>query len=899
MKKKWLTTVVTALCLALVASLFTACGKKQVKIELSQTTLELIVGEGATLVATTSNGKDVEWSTSDAKVATVSSRGGVTAQGAGTCTITAKYGKATATCAVTVKEKIVVSFTFTDGSGATLTEATVDRDGTLQLNATASDDSEITSWESQDESIATVSPTGLVRGLFDGDTNIVVKTATGQGTIKVTVVDKETDKYAITTEKKEGKWWYAISTDGGRTHELTRSEYRKGVVRFAFTGNCNYAPGDVKLGFNDPTVTEGWHTVTGKINADFDNKAVTINGTAVMLHEGDNTFKIAYNQLAAQDSLVIAFEGKGGYVNDSCSVVISDLVWSDFTPVTLKTPTFTLADGNITITTSDTEGIDVYQVGLFETETSKRPLFTQNFDAASGKLDTSSCKKNGEFIVKVRTIGNVGYSSSAWSDGNDVKWTVDNDIISYDVAYGGEADAKKTENVNKWMYWAGDGSAVESVKYHDGTVTVKTKQIGWAFYGIQLFYQDSSFEVGENVKITMTVKASHAGSITVRGNAFKLEANQATTIDIYTSQVEGNTSTIGIQLGVSNGGEDYPPFAPGEDELTVEFSDIQFDNFDPIKLAGATIAVDGNNAFTITDDGNAGKTVDGYKIEIFNGENEVVKTQTVKDKTGDLDVAAIGAGSFTAKVTTLGHGMYVSSDASAACDAFTVTTLIAPSIAVTEGEDGGYTYTITDTNDAAYVKGYEIYVGSSKFSVTEKTGTLDVSAIATGEYKVKVKALASKKFANAESAEITVNISNDDPSYEITECANEETYLASDKVGQWVRWNQTPNTITGTAGKDSLTVELTANSGEFWVNQLFYKSAEVGNCTITMNITSTVTGNLTVNGQKVELTAGVAKSITVSQAGASTISIQMGVNGEPNTLSNCTVTFADIVITAA
>ena len=80
---------------------------------------------------------------------------------------------------------------------------------------------------------------------------------------------------------------------------------------------------------------------------------------------------------------------------------------------------------------------------------------------------------------------------------------------------------------------------------------------------------------------------------------------------------------------------------------------------------------------------------------------------------------------------------------------------------------------------------------------------------------------------------------------------------------------------------------------------MFYKSAEVGNCTITMNITSTVTGNLTVNGQKVELTAGVAKSITVSQAGASTISIQMGVNGEPNTLSNCTVTFADIVITAA
>lgn len=132
MKKKWLTSVVLALCIALVASLFTACGKKKVTIELSQTTLSLTVGDSATLTATTSNGKDVEWSSSDTKIATVSSRGGVTAQGAGTATITATCGKATATCSVTVTEKVVIGFTFTNAAGETLTEATVDRDGTLQ-----------------------------------------------------------------------------------------------------------------------------------------------------------------------------------------------------------------------------------------------------------------------------------------------------------------------------------------------------------------------------------------------------------------------------------------------------------------------------------------------------------------------------------------------------------------------------------------------------------------------------------------------------------------------------------------------------------------------------------------------------------------------------------------------
>ena len=55
------------------------------------------------------NVSGVEWSTSDASVATVSN-GVVTAVGAGTATITAKAGDATATCDVTVKAKHTVIF---------------------------------------------------------------------------------------------------------------------------------------------------------------------------------------------------------------------------------------------------------------------------------------------------------------------------------------------------------------------------------------------------------------------------------------------------------------------------------------------------------------------------------------------------------------------------------------------------------------------------------------------------------------------------------------------------------------------------------------------------------------------------------------------------------------------
>lgn len=896
MKKKWLTTVVTALCLALVASLFTACGKKQVKIELSQTTLELTVGEGATLVATTSNGKDVEWSTSDANVATVSSRGGVTAQGAGTCTITAKYGKASATCAVTVKEKIVVNFTFTDGSGATLTEATVDRDGTLQLNATASDDSEITSWESQDESIATVSPTGLVSGLFDGETNIVVKTATGQGTIKVTVVDNfQGEKYAITNTKTAGKWYYHINGDGGRTHELTRSEYRGGVVTFGYTGSCNWSIGDVKLAIGgDSSVTEGWHTLKAKIKASAEMN-VSVNGTAVKLAEGDNDIEVAYQQIVGQDCLVIVFAVG---VNDA-TIVVSDYNWSSFTPVTLATPTFT-RDGNaIAISTTDTKGIAAYQIGLFKAgETT--PVFTQNIGGASGTLDTSDCEEDGTFIIRVRTVGNPGYTSSEWSTGDTETVVVANGGLTYDLISGGESSSLAS---GKWEYWT-QGAAPSVAEYKNGTVTYKTTYLGWDWYGTQLFRHYSDFATGDNVKISMKVNASHAGSITVCGTPFAIAAGD-NNIVVYKAQAEGS-ATIGMQFAVQGGGEgtEYPNFPAGTEdepiELTFAISNIKVETFDPIKLEGSTIAVDADNAFTITDDNNADKTVDGYKIEIFNGENEVVKTQTVTTKTGDLDVADLGAGSFTAKVTTLGHGMYVTSDASAACDAFTVTALAAPSIAVNEGESGGYTYTITDTNDAVYVKGYEIYVGKQKFSVTEKSGALDVSAITTGEYDVKVKVIASKKYANAESASIKVNITNAaGVVYELETAANEDAYLESNNVGKWIYWSNVGG-ITGTYDNGTITAVITKNEGESWCNQLFYKDPSVTNCKITMTITATVTGNITVNNQKVELVANEAKQITVDQYSLdkSTVCITMGV-WQYDLIGPCTITFADITITPA
>ena len=374
----------------------------------------------------------------------------------------------------------------------------------------------------------------------------------------------------------------------------------------------------------------------------------------------------------------------------------------------------------------------------------------------------------------------------------------------------------------------------------------------------------------------MKVKASHAGSITVCGTPFAITAGD-NNIVAYKAQAEGS-ATICMQFAVQDGGEgtEYPNFPAGTEdapiELTFAISNIKVETFEPIKLAGSTIAVDADNAFTITDADNAGKIVDGYKIEIFNGENKVVKTQTVTTQTGDLDVADIGAGSFTAKVTTLGHGMYVTSDASAACDAFTVTKLAVPSISVDTSNE--YAYTITDTNDAEFVKSYIISVGNKKFEVTSKTGKLDISTISTGTYDVKVKVVASKKYASAESAAISVEIENANAGYTIVTNAGdgwENTNV--DTWGAWADQNWCGSNVAVTsAAYSNGTVTLTFTStGECAFGlQLKYKNSDyAAGTSYSFDIVSTSDMAIQVGNGSADvtnLTAGASQHLTGTES---------------------------------
>jgi uncharacterized protein YjdB len=119
----------------------------------------------------------VTWSSSDNEVATVDDNGVVTAIAAGNATITASCDGQTATCVLTITgEKPVTSITL-DETTLRVAEGKYAR---LTATVLPTDASQALMWTSSDESVATVSQSGLVSAVAAG--NAVITATTTDGT---------------------------------------------------------------------------------------------------------------------------------------------------------------------------------------------------------------------------------------------------------------------------------------------------------------------------------------------------------------------------------------------------------------------------------------------------------------------------------------------------------------------------------------------------------------------------------------------------------------------------------------------------------------------------------------------------------------------------------------------
>jgi len=130
---------------------------------------------------------EIEWRSSNAAVATVSETGVVKAVGPGSAVITAVCDDLTAECAV----KVVVSATGFDVFNPSMTLYPKQK-GNIRYELKPANVTEKTiTWVSSDESVATVTASGIVQGVSEGVCTITGTTASGiTATIQVTIVPK-------------------------------------------------------------------------------------------------------------------------------------------------------------------------------------------------------------------------------------------------------------------------------------------------------------------------------------------------------------------------------------------------------------------------------------------------------------------------------------------------------------------------------------------------------------------------------------------------------------------------------------------------------------------------------------------------------------------------------------
>ncbi|MFR4243115.1 MAG: penicillin-binding Tp47 domain C-containing protein [Clostridia bacterium] len=173
--------------------------KELVKVTaaLDKKTAAVYTGKTVTLKAT-SNDKDAKatFTSSNTKVATVSSTGVVKGVKAGTATITASYGNAKATCKVTVKAPSVKFAKKT---------ATVYKGKTATVKATLAGVSSV-KYTSSNKKVATVnSKTGAVKGLKAGTVTITATSGKLKATYKLTVKNPTFSLTKSSATIKKGK----------------------------------------------------------------------------------------------------------------------------------------------------------------------------------------------------------------------------------------------------------------------------------------------------------------------------------------------------------------------------------------------------------------------------------------------------------------------------------------------------------------------------------------------------------------------------------------------------------------------------------------------------------------------------------------------------------------------
>lgn len=267
-------------------------------IVLSPTSKTINVGEKAQITATVNPSgakiQTVEWHTSDAGVATVSSTGEVTAVGIGDAQITAKStdgsNKTSNVCTITVIQPV-------SGVSLNTSTASVDVGSTVTLTATVSPSNatnKTVTWSTGNSSIATVS-NGVVTGVAEGTATITVTTADGNKTASCTVTVNPTYYGGFSGEASTSTnyvGYYADIDYDGTVDGIIYAD-----LRFSTSGTWK-GPSDTIFSYTAISNTKTYNVSADKYNGPFGDNYVI---SPVSNEGSDRFFAMALTDVYAGD----------------------------------------------------------------------------------------------------------------------------------------------------------------------------------------------------------------------------------------------------------------------------------------------------------------------------------------------------------------------------------------------------------------------------------------------------------------------------------------------------------------------------------------------------------------------------------------------------------------------
>ena len=247
----------------------------KVTVALDKTSATIYTGKTASLKTTSNDAaKTVTYTTSNNAVVTVSSTGVVKGVKAGTAVITATCGNAKATCKVTVKTSTIK---FAASAASVYTGKTV------TVKATATPSATVT-YTTSNKAIATVSSTGVVKGIKAGTVTITATTSTGlKTTCKVTVKAPSVKFAKSSAVVYTGKTATVKATLAGVSSVTYKSSNTKIATVNSKTGTVK----GIKAGTVTITATSGKLKATYKLTVK--NPTFTLTKSSATIAKGKTT----------------------------------------------------------------------------------------------------------------------------------------------------------------------------------------------------------------------------------------------------------------------------------------------------------------------------------------------------------------------------------------------------------------------------------------------------------------------------------------------------------------------------------------------------------------------------------------------------------------------------------